>query len=194
MKKLVRLAAVAAVTALPMLTMTSRADALEPSTRGPFYAQLSPLGVGFFGVPGVSTPLGNFGGGVSGSYHLDAEFGYHFMGHHDGIVAALRQSFYFSGGSAGTTQARVGWDIAIPISQMELTIAPYATLGIFYGFSGGDPMFAFGIGVEGKLFFFPQEHAASGFYAFFRPFEGGAAIGSASAFLGNFGAGAGYAF
>jgi hypothetical protein len=189
MKKLVRLAAVAAVTALPMLTMTSRAEALEPSTRGPFYAQLKPLGVGFSGVC-----AGIFGCSVGGSYHLDAEFGYHFMGHHDGFVAAVRQSFYLSGGSAGTTQARLGWDIAIPISNFELTIAPYATLGIFYGFSGGDPAFAFGIGVEGKFFFLPADHAAGGLYAFFRPFEGGAGISSASFFLANLGAGIGYAF
>jgi hypothetical protein len=170
--------------------MTSHADALEPSTRGPFYVQGSPLGVGFLGEPS----FGRFGGGVGGAWHADVEFGYHFMGHHDGIVLGVRQTFYVSGGSAGTTQARVGWDIAIPIKQMELVIAPYGTLGIGYFFNGGDPAFAFGFGVEGKFFFFPQDHAASGFYAFFRPFEGGALVSSYSFFLGNLAAGAGYAF
>ena len=186
MNKLGRLIAVASLSVLGTLTVAKNASALEPSTRGPLYFQGSPLGVGFLGVC-----AGPFGCSVGGAYHLDLEPGYHFMGHHDGFVAGLRQTFYLSGGSAATTQARLGWDIAIPLKdgQFEVTIAPYATAGSFYPLhsNGGDPMFAFRIGVEGQFFFY------EGLYAFFRPFEGGAAIGSTSAFLGNFGAGIGYA-
>lgn len=174
MKKIL---AVATLAGAATLTFTQNALALEQSTRGPFYVQSSPLGVGMMGVCGAF-----IGCATSGAYHLDFEVGMHFSGHHDGPVAGLRQSFYIAGGSAGTTQARLGWDIAIPIKDFELTIAPYGTFGVFYGFSGGDPAFAFGIGAEGKFFFW------KGLYAFFRPFEGGAAIGSSGAFLANFAA------
>jgi hypothetical protein len=188
MNKLGRLLAVASLSVLGTLAVTNEAHALEPSTRGPLYFQSSPLGIGFFGVCANAGPFGNVCS-VGGTYHVDLEAGYHFMGHHEGFVAGLRQSFYLSGGSAGTTQARLGWDIAIPLKdgQFEITIAPYTTLGVFYPFGGGNAGFAFGIGVEGKFFFY------EGLYAFFRPFEGGAVISSSSAFLGNFGAGIGYA-
>jgi hypothetical protein len=184
MNKLGRLLAVGTLSVLGTLAVSNNAHALEPSTRGPLYFQGAPLGFGFLVV------CGGFGVcGTGGAYHLDLEAGYHFMGHHEGIVAGLRQSFYLSGGSAGTTQARVGWDIAIPLKdgQFEITIAPYTTLGVFYPFGGGNAGFAFGIGVEGKFFFY------EGLYAFLRPFEGGAVISNGSGFLGNFGAGIGYA-
>lgn len=187
MKKLGRLLSIAALSAVGTLAVANDAHALEPSTRDPAYVQGSPLGFGFVGA------CGGFGCAIGGAFHVDVEVGYHFMGHHEGFVLGGRQSFYLSGGSFGSTQARLGWDIAIPISdgKYEVTIAPYATLGVAYAMYSPvqDPaFFAFGIGVEGKFFFY------EGAYAFFRPFEGGAAIGAASFFLGNFGAGIGYAF
>lgn len=174
MKKLL---AVATLAGAATLTFADNASALEPSTKGPFYVQATPLGVGLASF----CAGGPFGGcATGGAYHLDFEVGMHFLGHHDGPVAGLRQAFYIAGASIGTTQARLGWDIAIPISDFELTIAPYGTFGIGYGFNGGDPLFAFGIGAEGKFFFW------KGLYGFFRPFEGGALIGNASGFLANF--------
>lgn len=170
----------------------------DDSTRGAFYVQGSPLGVGVAFYPGADTvdPVTgqptSLGGGASGAYRVDVEGGYHFSGRHDGFVLALRQAFYFSGGSLGSTTARAGWDIPISLAdgKMELTIAPYAHVGIGYAFAGGDPFFHWGVGADGKLFFLKD----LGLYAFVRPIEFSMFINQAVLPAISFGAGMGFAF
>ncbi|CAN5383755.1 hypothetical protein BH09MYX1_BH09MYX1_59380 [soil metagenome] len=157
------------------------------STKDPLYIQGAVLGYSY----------GFFSGVGFGAYRLDAEFGAHFTGRHDGFVLGGRQVFYLGfGGSIGATVARVGYDIPIVIKdgKFELTIAPYALVGVAYGLCGTGCYgagFNFGFGVEAK--FFPMQ--ANGFYAFARPIE-------ASFFVGDGGVittlspalGVGYAF
>ncbi len=170
----------------------------DDSKRGAFYVQGSPLGVGVAFFPGAdyTDPVtGNTisgGGGASASYRIDVEGGYHFSGRHDGFVLGLRQAFYFSGGSLGSTTVRAGWDIPIALAdgKMELTIAPYAHLGIGYAFAGGDPFFHWGVGADGKLFFLKD----LGLYAYVRPIEFSMFINSAVVPAISFGAGMGFAF
>ena len=140
------------------------AHALDPSTKGPLYVQGAVLG--------YTSGFGDAWG--FGAYRIDAEFGAHFTGRHDGFVLAGRQSFYFGFGFGGftfaSTQARLGYDIPIVLKdgKFEITIAPYGLVGVEYGFcTGCGAAFTFGFGAEGK--FFPMQ--SNGFYAFARPIE-----------------------
>ena len=202
MKNVTRLA-VAALSATTVALASAPAHAGD-STRGAFYVQAAPIGFAnitqcvdvvlpdSFGVLHTQSVCG-----TAGAYRAAAEFGYHFSGRHDGFVLGARQTFWFySGGTAGVTQARLGWDIPIAIKDFELTIAPYGLLGVSYALSGGgNASFTFGAGVEGKFFFMKPDSGANGLYAFVQPIElGGAAGGGFSGFVYQFAAGAGYAF
>lgn len=157
------------------------------STRDPFYVGGTILG---FGAPLNS---GLRGPGTT-PYRFDFDFGYHTSGRHDGFVIGFRQIFLFGGGlDGGISQLRLGGDIPILIKggRMEITIAPYGGVGIFYSFNGQDPRPAMSFGIEGK--FFPI--ANNGFFAMARPFEITLLPGSGGVpALYGFGLGAGYAF
>lgn len=179
------------------LLHVTTADAAD-SAHGPVHVQASPLGVGILFYPGttVSNPITGtttVGGGSVAAYRVDAEVGFHFTGRHDGFALGVRQAFYFRNGTIGTTTLRLGWDIPIPIGDggLELTIAPYAHAGVAYSFEGGDPLFHFGFGADGRLFFARE----LGLYAFVRPVELSFLVNSATTLPAvSFGAGAGWAF
>ncbi len=186
-----------AASALAVAVALASGDAhAEGSDHGGFYVQGSPLGTGIVFYPGTTVSVGNITfstGGALAYYRVDADFGYHFSGHSEGLVLALRQAFLIGWGSAGITSARVGYDIPIKIGdEMELTIAPYAHLGALYAFgSGGGAAFHFGIGVDGKLFF----NRDLGLYAFMRPLEFAMNVNDGPVFTQlSFAGGLGYAF
>lgn len=170
MRRLAGLAGVAALAAVGAVAAPRTAAAAD-STHGPFYVQGSPVGAAVGLYPGSSITVGNFTysvGGSLGFYRLDAEFGYHFFGRGDGLVAGIRQVFLLGWGSAGITSGRIGWDVAVPIGEeMELGIGPYAHLGALYPFNGNSAAFFFGFGVDVKLYFAQK----LGLYAFVRPIE-----------------------
>lgn len=192
--KILALSATILATAL----LASSAASADDSKRGAFYVQGSPLGVGVAFYPGadavdpVTGQTTSLGGGASAAYRIDVEAGYHFSGRHDGFVLGLRQAFYFGSGSLGSTTVRAGFDIPVAIGEsgMELTIAPFAHLGIGYAFAGGDPSFHWGVGADGKLFFLKDV----GLYAFVRPIEFSMFINQAVIPALSFGAGMGFAF
>lgn len=180
-----------------LFLLVARDAAADDSKRGAFYVQGSPLGVGVAFYPGadytdpVTGQTVSGGGGASAAYRIDVEAGYHFSGRHDGFALGLRQAFYFSGGSLGSTTIRAGYDIPLAIGEnMELTIAPFAHAGIGYAFAGGDPFFHWGVGADGRLFFLKD----LGLYAFLRPIEFSMFINSAVIPAISFGAGMGFAF
>lgn len=182
-------------TGLAIAIALTTSDALAAdSAHGPFYVQGSPLGTTIALYPGSSVTVGNVtfsSGGALAFYRVDAEFGYHFSGRADGFVLAIRQAFLLGWGSAGITQARIGWDIAVPIGdEMELTIAPYAHLGAAYPFDGGKAGFLFGFGADAKLFF----SRTFGLYAFLRPIEFGLLTTDPLVPFLSFAGGLGYAF
>lgn len=184
---------------LALLLSATHDAAAADSAHGAVYVQGSPLGVGLLFYPGttVTNPITGTttttGGGSVAAYRVDAEFGFHFTGRHDGFVAALRQAFYFRDGTVGSTTLRLGWDIPIPIGDggLELNIAPYAHAGVGYAFSGGDPFFHFGFGANGKMFFARD----LGLYAYLTPVEVSFLVnGGGTLPVVSFGAGAGWAF
>lgn len=124
------------------------------SERGPFFIEAH--------VGGVTLALPGEAVGVA--YPLELGVGYHVMGTHEGFVVGAAQRFDLgiTGGSTGATLARLGWDIAIPLEPMELTLAPYAQGGVLYAFEGGDPGGLVGVGFEGRLFPFPVAKAEAG--------------------------------
>jgi len=149
----------AALVALGALLVTARANALEESTRGPFYVQ---------GTVGSFAVWAGFPAFTSGVYwHPDVEFGYHFSGRHDGFVLGIRQGFDVGNASIGETSLRAGYDLAIPLrnGRFEITIAPYGTIGLDYFFDGPRAGVRFSVGVEGKLFFY------RGLFLLVRPIE-----------------------
>jgi hypothetical protein len=179
---------VASLVALFVLVEGSPARAAD-STHPGFYVEGSPIGVGTVTLACVQTFRGCIGGGTVGAYRLSAEFGYHFTQRQDGFVLGVRQLFLFGSSSSGATEARLGWDIAIPIKHFELTAAPYGVAGVAYGFNGEGAAFAFGFGAEGKFFF------KDDLYALLIPLELGAWVGNGfSGFVYQAGAGIGYAF
>jgi hypothetical protein len=158
------------------------------STRGAAYVQGNVLGY---------TPFFNSGGGSA--FPMEVSGGYHLGGTHEGFVIGGAQKFLFGsfGGAAFATVLRLGYDIAIPIKQFELTVAPYGFGGIAYGDGwGGEVRAHFGFGVEGR--FFPlTEGAGKGFFAVARPLEIGFVPiggGAGTAIPYTFSVGAGYAF
>ena len=180
--------ALASLVAMFLMLGSSPARAAD-STHPGFYVEGSPVGVGTIALACVDTVIGCIGGGTVGTYRLSAEFGYHFTQRQDGFVLGVRQTFLFGSASAGVTEARLGWDIAIPIKRFELTAAPYGVAGVAYGFNGEGAAFAFGVGAEGKFFF------KDNLYAFLIPVELGAWIGNGfSGLVYQAGAGIGYAF
>lgn len=168
------------------LVLTSSSAHAE-SSRGAAYVQGNVLGF---------TALVNSGGGSG--FPLEVSGGYHLGGTHEGFVIGGAQKFLFGslGGAAFATVLRVGYDIAIPIKDFELTIAPYGFGGIAYGDGwGGDVHAHFGFGAEGR--FFPlSEGAGKGFFAVARPLEVGFVPiggGAGTAIPYTFSVGAGYA-
>ncbi len=133
-----------------LLAMPAHAD----SERGPFFVEAH--------VGGITLALPGEAVGVA--YPLEVGFGYHVMGTHEGFVLGLAQRFDvgITGGSTGATLARLGWDFAIPLDPMELTLAPYAQGGVLYAFEGGDPGGLVGVGFEGRLFPFPVAKTKAG--------------------------------
>lgn len=171
----------------------SASAAHAESAHGPFYVQANPVGVGVLFYPGQSANGISVGGGSLAAYKLDVEFGYHFSGRHDGFVASLRQAFFLRDGSLGTTTARLGWDMALPLGdgELELVIAPYAHAGVGYAFSGGDPFFHFGFGANGRMFF----SKSLGLFAAVTPIEVDFFVGNGTTLPAlGFDAGAGFAF
>lgn len=179
---------------LAMLTAAPSPGALGESRKGPFYAQGTvPLGVNYWYFPAGSSGAYSWSG-----WRPDLEFGLHFSGRHDGLVLGVRQAFLLTaiqGHAAATTALRGGWDIPIALASFELTVAPYATVGLGYLFDGPHAGINFSGGIEAKFFF------AGGLYAFARPFEMGAQCfhdglgGLNNCALGAvFGAGVGFAF
>jgi hypothetical protein len=141
------------------------------SSHSGIYVQTA-LGVGFLYFP-------NIGFGTSydwAGFRPDLEFGFHVSGRHDGFVIGLRQSFTLTALQAhagGASQLRLGYDIPVTVVGHELSIDPFAAVGIGYIFDGvtgfGGPsagIVATG-GIDVKFFL------AGGFFAFVRPFEGG---------------------
>lgn len=179
MKALTRLIGSSLVVAgLALVSSSAHAE----STRGAGYVQGNVLGFTTF-----------FNGGGGTGFPIEVSGGYHIGGTHEGFVIGGAQKFIFAGGGAFiATVARAGYDIAIPIQEMELTIAPYGFLGITYGDVGLHPHFGFG--VEGR--FFPlNEGAGKGFFAVARPFEiGFIPLSGGTSVPFTFSLGAGYAF
>lgn len=132
-------------TALVVAGFCSAAPARADSKRGPFFIEGHVLG-GALAFPST--------GVIGTSYPLEIAAGYHISGVHEGFVLGLAQRFDIglSGGSSGATLARLGWDFAIDLDPMELTIAPYLHGGALYGFGGGGAGGLVGPGVEGRLF------------------------------------------
>lgn len=174
------------VGAVALASSTVSSTAHAQSTRGAGYVQGNVLGF---------TAFFNTGGGAA--YPMELSGGYHINGTHEGFVIGGAQKFIFGGnfgGFIGATVLRMGYDIAIPIKEMELTVAPYGYGGIAYG--DADLRAHFGFGVEGR--FFPlTEGAGKGFFAVARPLEVGfIPIGGGAGTLipYTFSLGAGYAF
>lgn len=166
--------------------------ALGPSTA---HAQNSDRGPGFVqgNVLGFVTSLNS---GVRGSaYPVEFSGGYHLgtNAHEGGVIGGAQKFMFGYGGMIAATVFRGGYDIAIPIQEMELTIAPYGYAGFAYG-DIGSVRAHFGFGAEGR--FFPLKHGpGKGFFAVARPFEIGMIPGSgATLVLYTFNAGAGFAF
>jgi hypothetical protein len=160
------------------------------SAHGGTYIQVIALGGGFMDFP-------NFLGlGVSYSwtgFRPDIEFGFHPSGRHDGFVLGLRQAFTITGvqgAASGTSQVRLGWDIPIALGSHELSLDPFAVVGVGYFFDGPSAGVVASGGIDAKFF------VAGGFYAFARPAELGVQCFhdyGVCAFALNFGAGVGFA-
>ncbi len=185
----------AAVAAAAFLTFVSSPSRAADSEQGPLYVQAS-VGLSFWNFPHVT-----IFGPLSTSYSWTGfdptiEFGYHVSGRHDGFVVGLRQSFIitaigFNGDAAGTTVARLGYDVPIKVDKLEINIDPYATFGIGYIFDGAHTGLTGTGGIDVKLFF------AKGIFAFVRPAELGIQCfhdQGICAFNYAAGAGAGFAF
>ena len=146
---------------------TAPAHAAE-STRGPLYVEVS-AGWGTIAYGCITTPTGACAAvDTQGAPRLSAEIGYHLNGRHEGPFVAARQTFLQWYIVANLSQAKVGWDFAFPAHGLELTVSPYAAAGLGYEDQGRPAMFAFGIGVEGKFFFW------RGLYGYLVPLEVGA--------------------
>ncbi len=99
-------------------------------------------------------------------FRPDIEFGLHVTGRFDGFVIGLRQAFLLTAvqqNAGGVSQLRLGYDIPIAIGARELSIDPFAVVGIGYifdgfGFGGPSAGIAAGGGVDAKFF------VAGGFY------------------------------
>ncbi len=154
------------------------------SSRGPGFVQANILGI----AAGIS-------GATGSAYPLELSGGYHLNGAHEGVVLGGAQKFLFAGGGMlAATVFRGGFDISIPVEQMELVVAPYAFGGVAYGDGAGAVRAHFGFGGEGR--FFPlKEGPGKGFFAVGRPFEVGFIPVTGGTFVFyTFSAGAGFAF
>ncbi|HQY60953.1 MAG: hypothetical protein IPF92_28250 [Myxococcales bacterium] len=171
-------------------SLLAGAVALGASTA---HAQNSDRGPGFVqgNVLGFATSLS---GGVGTAYPMEFSGGYHLgtNAHEGGVIGGAQKLFFAGGGVLAATVFRGGYDIAVPIQEMELTIAPYGYAGVAYG--GGFTGAHFGFGGEGR--FFPlKQGPGKGFFAVGRPFEiGFIAAGSGVAVIYTFSLGAGFAF
>jgi len=191
--KTMRFAAAAAALAAVAVAPSARA---ADSTRGPWYVDVSPAGFGLLttclnnqivvnnGIPSSPT---NTVCGTGSAYRADIEGGYHFSKRHDGFTLGIRQVLYVAGGVAGSSLVRFGYDIAVPIKDFELTIAPFVNAGVAYNMvTDGAVVFAFAGGIDVKFFI------TKAFYLFARPAELGAWI--PGGFVYQAGIGAGLAF
>lgn len=159
------------------------------------HAQNSDRGPGFIqgNVLGFVTSLNSGGGGAA--YPMEFSGGYHLgtNAHEGGVIGGAQKLIFGYGSTLAATVFRGGYDIAIPIQEMELTIAPYGYAGFAYG-SGLGMRAHFGFGAEGR--FFPlKQGPGKGFFAVARPFDIGLipATGGTLA-LYTFSLGAGFAF
>jgi hypothetical protein len=170
----------------------------EDSAQGPAYVD-GTVGVSFWDFPRIA--FGPFGGGYSWTgFNPTIEFGYHFQGRHDGIMFGIRQGFSVTGvqgRAAGTTAARVGYDLAFKAGTLEVNLDPYVMIGAGYIFDGlsfaGGPSAGLLVtgGLDVKLFI------TKGFFVVARPAELGVQCFHDSgncAFAYLAGVGAGFAF
>ena len=159
--------------ALALSHVRARAD---DSAQGPIYVE-GTVGISYSDFPNLLT-LGAFTRGYSWTGFWPAlEVGWHPTGRHDGFVVGLRQAFviteldYTGGHAAGTTVARLGYDLAFKAGSLEINVDPFATVGIGYIFDGltGVSGPSAGItttgGIDVKLFL------AKGYYVLVRPGE-----------------------
>jgi hypothetical protein len=125
------------------------------------------------------------------------EAGFHFQGRHDGIMLGIRQGFSITatnilgGHAAGTTSARVGYDVAFKAGSLEVNVDPYAMIGVGYVFDGPHAGILATGGLDVKVFL------TKGFYVVARPAELGIQCfedSGSCAFAYLAGAGAGFAF
>jgi hypothetical protein len=128
----------------PFVAIVAPHVALGESTREPFFVEVLPGGAG----------LGFYDAAFFPSYPLELGAGYHVSGHHEGFVVGLAQRFdlFYDGGVGGASLARIGWDFAIPISEMELVVAPFVGGGPLYDLRGGFVGGTVGGGIETRLF------------------------------------------
>lgn len=152
-----------ALLALGLVATPSLASA-DDSSYGPLYIQ-GGVGFSYWDFPNYA-----FGFGYSWTaFRPEVEVGYHFSGHHDGVVLGLRQAFMITGtqGHAdGLTSIRGGYDIPLKVSNMELNVDPFVTLGIGYQFDGPSAGISVTGGLDAKLFI-----GASGLFVYARPVE-----------------------
>jgi hypothetical protein len=184
----------AAVAAAAITTLvTTGAFALDDSQQGPAYVQGS-VGISYWDFPRLFS-IGGFGQGYSWTgFNPTVEFGFHFSGRHDGFVLGIRQGFSVTalqGYAAGTTDARIGYDMAFKAGSLEINVDPFATVGVGYIFDGPHAGINAAGGIDVKLFL------KGGFFVFGRPAEIGVQCFhdfGQCAFVYAAGAGAGFAF
>lgn len=165
----------------------------DDSTRGPAYVQ-GTVGVSYWDFPRFFA-LGPIVTGYSWTgFNPTIELGYHFLGRHDGIMLGIRQGFSvdaLQGHAAGTTAARIGYDLAFKAGALEINVDPFVTIGAGYIFDGSHAGIETTGGIDVKLFL------VKGFYVVARPAELGIQCfhdAGICAFAYLAGAGAGFAF
>jgi hypothetical protein len=146
-------------------------DSAEPS-HGGFYVEAAVVGLNFFYAP--QTPFGtstNWAG-----FRPDIELGLHIGHGHQGFVLALRQSLQltaFSALAGGASELRLGYDISVTLAKHELSLDPYAVVGIGYVFDGLTGFGGPSAGVVASGGFEAKFFIAGPLYAFARPVEVG---------------------
>jgi hypothetical protein len=159
----------AAAAAAALLTFVSSPSRAADSEQGPLYVQGS-VGISFWDFPNRSFLGVALGGYAWTGFDPSIEVGYHISGRHDGFVVGLRQSFVitaigYTGAAAGTTVARIGYDVPLKLDKVEVNIDPFATVGAGYIFDYAHAGITSTGGIDVKVFF------AKGIYAFARPAE-----------------------
>lgn len=101
----------------------------------------------------------------------------------------FRQEWWFGDDSIAGSYFRLGYDWAIPLDGMELTVAAFGLVGMNYGTNSGEVLFSPGGGAELRLY--PIQN---GFFVRFSPLEFMGHIGDYSFWSYQFAGGAGYSF